>query len=162
MLTFVLKCLLICTCICNFYIHIWYYYVNNCTCITISETIELSPMLILIKKWYGSLGVVHVWARWHCFSHFNIWLVDGCLGYSIEYLLFSSLLSMDWWFRLLRVIQTILYPEFPIFYISHNFENNPELCVLVVFTSVYLVAYNQILQMGSYKSYYLVCNSIAI
>ena len=69
------------------------------------------------------------------------------------YLLFSSLLSMDWWFRLLRVIQTILYLEFPSFYISHNFENNPELCVLVVFMSVYLVAYNQILQMGSYKSY---------
>ena len=145
MLTCVLKCLLMCTCTCIFDMHICCYYVNNGTCITISETIDSSPMPILIKTfWYYSLGVVHVWARWLCFSHLTCWLM---LMIFHRILLFNSLLSMDWWFRSLRVtlfkyLSTIIYSDFSSFYISHNFENNPELCVPIVFMLVYLVAYN--------------------
>ena len=133
----------------HMYMHFWYAYllllceqwylynyIRNNRFVTYANTDK--------TFWYYSLGVVHVWARWLCFSHLTCWLM---LMIFHRILLFNSLLSMDWWFRSLRVtlfkyLSTIIYSDFSSFYISHNFENNPELCVPIVFMLVYLVAYN--------------------
>ena len=128
----------------HMYMHFWYAYllllceqwylynyIRNNRFVTYANTDKKT-------FWYYSLGVVHVWARWLCFSHLTCWLM---LMIFHRILLFNSLLSMDWWFRSLRVtlfkyLSTIIYSDFSSFYISHNFENNPELCVPIVYVGI--------------------------